>query len=555
MGAAELANGTEQEYDAGSAGSRTTALAIAPDSVEVRRNRTLLGAVGVLAAAVAVLYVTRALSTGAALDWGITAVLGAMAAWYSAAVVDSRAPLLVADAQGVRSRRGRTWTGLTWGAIGRIEHVPARGPLRDGWLVLVPRNTERWGKPLSVPLGVATRASHAGADLTDALRDLAGLGTAVVETVPGSQPRVRIAEAIDGLGERLGRASVVEPASEASGVACPEEPRDEASRRETTAAADDPDEPQSRRWAAPLPLRVPRLGRRTEVSVDLPDALEEEHDVADDEDVARDASYEDTKVRPIARPGDAVEPLEVPEDPIEPAPDPVIGPELTAARTRLGLSVDQLAERTRIRAHVIEAMEVDDFEPCGGDFYARGHLRTLSRVLGVEVTPLLAAYDERYSHAPVDPRRVFAADRTGGSIRGTRGGPNWSVLIAAVMALVLAWSIARLLMDSPAELRPVPGINGINGSGGLSGQAQPGGESVPVLLRAAGGGATVTVKDGNGKVVFTGDIAYGQTRSIKAAPPVKVQSSDGSVEVVVDGAEKGRVGEIGEPADNTYVVR
>ena len=68
-------------------------------------------------------------------------------------------------------------------------------------------------------------------------------------------------------------------------------------------------------------------------------------------------------VRPLARAGDAVEPLVIDDDAPEPAADPVIGPELAAARTRLGLTVDQLADRTRIRPHVIEAIEVDDFAP------------------------------------------------------------------------------------------------------------------------------------------------------------------------------------------------
>ena len=73
----------------------------------------------------------------------------------------------------------------------------------------------------------------------------------------------------------------------------------------------------------------------------------------------------------------------------------MVGPELAAARDpAAALTVDQLAERTRIRPHVIESIEVDDFAPCGGDFYARGHLRTLARVLGVDVTPLLATYDD-----------------------------------------------------------------------------------------------------------------------------------------------------------------
>ena len=77
-------------------------------------------------------------------------------------------------------------------------------------------------------------------------------------------------------------------------------------------------------------------------------------------------------------------------------------------------------------------------------------------MLGTDVTPLLAHYDERYADAPINPRRVFEAELgSGGAIRATRGGPNWSVLIAAVMALVLAWSVARLITDSPVELRHI----------------------------------------------------------------------------------------------------
>ena len=138
------------------------------------------------------------------------------------------------------------------------------------------------------------------------------------------------------------------------------------------------------------------------------------------------------RVRPIATAGNAVEPLLIDDFAVEPADDPVIGPELVAARTRLGLTVDQLAERTRIRPHVIESIEVDDFAPCGGDFYARGHLRTLARVLGVDVAPLLASYDERYADAPIDPRRVFEAElATGATARSAapaaaRTGRCWS---------------------------------------------------------------------------------------------------------------------------------
>jgi hypothetical protein len=262
------------------------------------------------------------------------------------------------------------------------------------------------------------------------------------------------------------------------------------------------------------------------------------------------------RVRAIARPGEPVEPLVLDDFEVEPAEDPVIGPELAAARTRLGLSVDQLAERTRIRPHVIEAVEVDDFEPCGGDFYARGHLRTLARVLGIDVAPLLASYDERYAHAPINPRRVFEAElATGanGSIRGTRGGPNWSVLVAVVMALVLAWSIARLVMDTPPELRGATPV--LNGSGGPDGAGNaPTADPVPVVVTAASGGAQVVVRDARGEIVFKGNLAVGQTRELKASPPVRVQSTDGAVTVSLAGGEARPVGEPGVAGQGTFVA-
>ena len=239
-----------------------------------------------------------------------------------------------------------------------------------------------------------------------------------------------------------------------------------------------------------------------------------------------------------------------------PVVDPVIGPQLRAARERLRLSIDQLSERTRIRPHVIEALEIDDFVPCGGDFYARGHLRTLARILGLDGAPLLATYAERYADAPVDPRRVFEADLAagrGGPLRGTRGGPNWSVLVAAVMAVVLVWSIARLVMDQPPSVTPAsPSL--ANGSAGLTSGSELA-APVAVQLTAAGGGAHVVVRDGSGRVVFKDSIAFGATQTLKVSPPVRVQSSDGSLEVTVDGRALGALGETGQTAQDVFTAR
>jgi Helix-turn-helix domain len=145
------------------------------------------------------------------------------------------------------------------------------------------------------------------------------------------------------------------------------------------------------------------------------------------------------------------EPMQVPEETApDPATNPVIGPVIAEARTLLGLSVDELATRTRIRPHVIEAIEVDDFGPCAGDFYARGHLRALSRVLGVDPAPLVQHFDERYTSAPINARRVFEAELAAGDSGpfrgvGSQGGPRWGALVIAVLVLVLIWILVTIL--------------------------------------------------------------------------------------------------------------
>ncbi len=74
----------------------------------------------------------------------------------------------------------------------------------------------------------------------------------------------------------------------------------------------------------------------------------------------------------------------------------VIGEELRQARLAKGLTLDDLANATKIRALVIDAMENDDFSPCGGRIYARGQIRGLAVHLGIEPEALLNQFDSHY---------------------------------------------------------------------------------------------------------------------------------------------------------------
>src|SRR5260370_36762028 len=97
-----------------------------------------------------------------------------------------------------------------------------------------------------------------------------------------------------------------------------------------------------------------------------------------------------------------------------------IGETLARARQDAGLSITQISQRTRIRETVIRGIENDDFSPCGGDFYARGHIRSVAKIVGTDPGPLSQEQDDRHDGiAPEAAAEVFEPARP----IQTRGSP------------------------------------------------------------------------------------------------------------------------------------
>ncbi|WP_285730829.1 helix-turn-helix domain-containing protein [Nocardiopsis sp. ATB16-24] len=98
-----------------------------------------------------------------------------------------------------------------------------------------------------------------------------------------------------------------------------------------------------------------------------------------------------------------------------------IGQTLSAARVAAGHTIADLSARTRIREPVLMSIEQEDFVPCGGDFYARGHIRGICRALGLDPAPLLEEYDREHATgaipAFIPPQRHPAA--TPGGVRAS----------------------------------------------------------------------------------------------------------------------------------------
>jgi hypothetical protein len=85
-----------------------------------------------------------------------------------------------------------------------------------------------------------------------------------------------------------------------------------------------------------------------------------------------------------------------------------IGDVLADARCRSGLSINEVSRQTRIREAVIWGIELDNYALCGGDFYARGHIRAIAQVVGVDSVPLIQEFDARRQEQ--EARRQAEAD-------------------------------------------------------------------------------------------------------------------------------------------------
>jgi cytoskeleton protein RodZ len=124
-----------------------------------------------------------------------------------------------------------------------------------------------------------------------------------------------------------------------------------------------------------------------------------------------------------------------------------LGEFLQKAREDAGFSVDELAHIVNLRPGLIKAMESNDFLPCGGDTYARGHIRNISQITGSNAQELLAMYDAEHS---VDSRSIHAqlVDNNAAAIRSENRKLSWKVLVGASLSIVVLIGVAQFALTT-----------------------------------------------------------------------------------------------------------
>ena len=130
-----------------------------------------------------------------------------------------------------------------------------------------------------------------------------------------------------------------------------------------------------------------------------------------------------------------------------------IGESLAEARLQAGLTIGQVSQQTRIRESIIRDIEQDDFSACGGDFYARGHIRSIAAVVGADPVPLISAYDAE--HGPPGTRAADVFEPSTPIKIRERRSPSLSLIVGVVLLAIIGFGAYRLVSHDGGGAKPV----------------------------------------------------------------------------------------------------
>ncbi|MDG9703447.1 helix-turn-helix domain-containing protein [Streptomyces sp. DH37] len=250
---------------------------------------------------------------------------------------------------------------------------------------------------------------------------------------------------------------------------------------------------------------------------------------------------------------------------------PSVGQAIQKARIDARLTVDEVSATTRVRVPIVHAIEQDDFSRCGGDVYARGHVRTLAKAVGLDPDELVAQYDAEHGGrpAPTPAAALFEAER----IRPEPSRPNWTAAMVAAIVAVVGFVGFTLFSggDEPART-PVAQDGPSSGPTGEPNPAKPAdpkpdpdpsvsesaiaaapADKVTVKLVAEGGQSWFSAEAHNGRLLEEGVLRDGDSRTFTDDKRIDlVLGNAGAVTLFVNGKEVDKVGEVGQVQRVSY---
>jgi cytoskeletal protein RodZ len=240
-----------------------------------------------------------------------------------------------------------------------------------------------------------------------------------------------------------------------------------------------------------------------------------------------------------------------------------LGEFLQKAREDAGFSVDELAHIVNLRPGLVKAMESNDFLPCGGDTYARGHIRNISQITGVNPQELLALYDAEHS---VDSRSIHSqlVDNNAAAIRSENRKLSWKVLAGASLSIVVLIGVAQFAISAidsePAatsmvveEVEPsqTP-TSSPTASAAPTATASTISNELTLTIAATRGNSNIDVVIG-GASVYKGPLFQGESKSFVGETSISVYLGNaGDLDLTLNGEKLAPLGDRNQEIRKTF---
>ena len=226
---------------------------------------------------------------------------------------------------------------------------------------------------------------------------------------------------------------------------------------------------------------------------------------------------------------------------------------LAQAREAAGLTVEQISALTNIRVAVIKDLENNSVEVCGGIAYARGHIRTITKVLN-QKTPKSVSFDADLIVAEIeaaqseDGRKIIdrlaennVADKPREKKRikfRTLASISAAVLSIGFVAQVAISNVSNIDVDTSQ-------ITATRKSFQNEAASTPAG--VNLVVTGISGKSWIGLTNANGEQVFNGQISSGQVATFNDPQLIKaVIGNAGAVKLNLNGSDLGVAGAEGE---------
>jgi cytoskeleton protein RodZ len=246
-----------------------------------------------------------------------------------------------------------------------------------------------------------------------------------------------------------------------------------------------------------------------------------------------------------------------------------LGSLITQARKSAGLSIEDLSESTNIRTALLREIEADNFANCGGETYARGHIRNIAIKLGVDPQMFIATFEEEQMQVDRSMQDLLIENSVMKEPHESRK-VSWKVLATISLTSLFIVGIAQIIISNTSTSDiPKPIATAIESATSsvtpdpmVTSEVTPTeqatvstGSGVELVIFAARGKSWLFVSDEAGRTLFSGQIARGATKTFSTNASINVKIGNaGGVDLTVNGKKVDSVGADGEVVSVSYGV-